>query len=349
LSENPDYIWFLLSRHINGEATPTEIAALQKWLAEDPGHQQQFELLKQLWQAKEQDPQPGIDASRINRILQLAAVEEVLKDKSEWMPAPSRSGKLTNWKVAATLVILALLAWAALYWITQADAAEKMHRIATPKGSRTRTILPDGSLVWLNAGSAISYDESFNQQRELTLEGEAYFDVTGQPGKSFTVHAGSIQVDASSASFNLKFYPEDTIIETTLIRGNARVLANDGNQSAQLQAYQKIILPSAGKPLMQFRNRIQEIDTSLKESERLETSWIFNRLEFRNDDFVTLSRKLERWYNITVRFEDENVKRLVFSGSVETESVQQALRALQSVSSFRYRISGTAISIGSSK
>ena len=350
MPENSDYTWFLLSRHLSGETDPAEIAAFQKWLAEDPNHQQQYELMKQLWQAKSHDPQPAVDASKINRILQLATVEEALQEKNEWIPTPSRIRKIASWKIATTLVALALCAWAALRWVTNADMAQKTHRIVTQKGSRTRSILPDGSVVWLNAASSVSYNESFDQNRDLTLVGEAFFDVADLHGRSFTVRVGNVRVIATGGAFNLVFYPGDTVMEATVIEGRAQVTGNDEKHPVFLQAYQKIILPSSEKRSgSQLQKLVTAIDTSLKENERRETAWIFNRLQFQNDDFSTLAKKLERWYNIHILFEDEKTKKLVFSGSVGTGSVEQALKTLQATSPFQYRVSGAEIRIRSSE
>lgn len=119
MPENPDYIWFLLTRELSGEATKAELGTLQKWLAESPEHQQQYELLKQFWQAKVDPERSVIGASKMSRIFQLAAVEEILQEKSEWLPKRAIR-KIANWKIAAVLIIIAVCTWALLNWIVKA-------------------------------------------------------------------------------------------------------------------------------------------------------------------------------------------------------------------------------------
>ncbi len=366
LPENPDYTWFLLSRNLSGEATAGEKEALQRWLEEHPSHRQQYELLQQLWQAKNNPPEPAVEPSKISRILQLAAVEEALHENTEWpAPPPQKRKWLTSFRFAAILFLLLIGTWAITKWAST-NRSSSENKIVAQKGSRTRAILPDGSTVWLNAGSSISYGAGFNdKKRELTLFGEAYFDVVKQTDRPFIVHAGSIQIKVLGTSFNVKSYPEDAMVETTLIKGLVQITQPGKKSPIYLHPNQKIILPTetgsagetvqpvnvtdptANKAIKEESTGIAYLDSSLKENERLETAWLFNRLEFRDDDFIALARKLERWYNITIHFEDEKVKQLMFNGSIESESVEQAFKALQTAVPFKYSIKGNEIFIGS--
>ena len=86
-----------------------------------------------------------------------------------------------------------------------------------------------------------------------------------------------------------------------------------------------------------------------KESERIETAWVYSRLEFRGDSFEGLAKKLERWYNVTIVFKDEKVKELNFNGSFEKETVEQAFNYLQETILFNYKIRNNEISVSSSQ
>jgi ferric-dicitrate binding protein FerR (iron transport regulator) len=90
---------------------------------------------------------------------------------------------------------------------------------------------------------------------------------------------------------------------------------------------------------------ITPLNTTIKEEERIETAWIYNRLEFRGDSFEELAGKLERWYNVKIIFKDEGVKQLSFNGSFENETVEQALKALKTATPFNFTIEGKEISI----
>lgn len=353
MPENPDYTFFLISRQLTGEATAAERDALQKWLAEDPGNQQQYELLKQFWQAKANLPIRPVESKKINRIFQLAAFEEALQEDPEWTPdAQLKKKGSRTWKIAAGLIALAFISWAIMHWTTNRNTVQG-NLVIAQKGSRTRTILPDGSTVWLNGGSSLSYDRSFNEKaREVTLSGEACFDITKQSGSPFTVNAGMIQLNVLGTAFNVKAYADDNTTEITVMEGLVRLTRTGRKESLFLRADQKIILAANGKGTADAATRNLEeklitIDTALKENERPETAWIYNRLEFRDEDFRSLARKMERWYNITVHFEDEKVKDLVFSGSIENESVEQAFKALKAAVPFSYSVKANAVFIRS--
>jgi ferric-dicitrate binding protein FerR (iron transport regulator) len=235
-------------------------------------------------------------------------------------------------------------------------------------GSRTRTILPDGSTVFLNAGSSIFYDKHFNGTlREVTLLGEAFFDVVKNPDRPFIVHAGGINIRVLGTSFNVRSYPDEKIFETTLIHGLVQISkANDAkHRTFFLHPNQKFMASYFDSSTDEDEDEndateratsldsksfaIKNLDSTLKEADRLETAWVYNRLEFRGDDFEALAKKLERWYNISIHFEDEAVKELQFNGSLEKETMQQAFAALQIAVPFKYTIKGNEIFIRTSQ
>ena len=239
--------------------------------------------------------------------------------------------------------------------------------IVANNGSRSRSLLPDGTIVWLNAGSKLHYENDFNgSTREVRLEGEAFFDVVKQPGRPFIVHTSGIDIRVLGTAFNVKSYPEDKTVETTLYRGLVQVSRKDDSKekSIQLKPNEKLILPKqAAKEEEKLSEEktplakptpasfiITHIDSTKKESERFETAWLYSRLEFRGDSFEELAHKLERWYNVTIVFADEKVKNLNFNGSFEKENVDQAFKALQvAVPLFNYKIENHEISVSSSQ
>jgi transmembrane sensor len=351
---SPERIWYLISRNISGEASENEFEELQRLLEEQPGLKQQYVLLEQFWKAQ---PQPGSadESTRVSRILQLSAVQEALKEEDD-APVKAFSWKSSLLKIAAIVVGILLTIWV----INESSTGISSPRpgvIVSQKGTKTRTILPDGSTVWLNAGSRIEYDPSFNgKQRVVTLYGEAYFDVVKNPDIPFLVHAGKFTIRVLGTVFNVKSYPGEGAMETTLIRGLVQITRDDDkNQSPIfLHPNQKIVLPevntvtdpgnkSIGIPGVE----VAILDSSLKEHEHIETAWVYNRLEFRGDNFEELAKKLERWYNITILFEDEKAKQLTFNGSIENESVEQAFEALRTAVSFKYKIKDNEVFISS--
>lgn len=153
----------------------------------------------------------------------------------------------------------------------------------------------------------------------------------------------------------------DENVETTLYRGLVNVSKSDDNSFQPILLYpnQKLILPRATHSKAETakvaaaseKNSIiiKQIDSTKAEPLRIETAWIYNRLEFRGDDFATLAAKLERWYNVKINFADTQVQKLNFNGSFEKETVEQALKALKTANSFNYKMNNNEILISSSK
>lgn len=365
--EIPENIWFLMSRNLSGEATPQEKTALMEALQQQPALMQQYELLQRLWKPGQAAGTEEV-ATKINHILQRSAQEtSAIEEEQQPVPRISRAArllKLTRWAAAIAGIALAVWSWSAI----NNNKHKEENEVIAQKGSKTRMLLPDGSTVWLNAGSAITYDPGFSgDTREVTLQGEAYFDVIKMPNKPFIVHAGNINIKVLGTAFNVKSYTEEPNVETTLIHGLVQITRTTDKpgqtQPIYLHPNQKIVLPKNITIHATEANMVPQqpvvvtakdagiiiLDSNLKAEERFETAWMYNRLEFRGDRFDELAKKLERWYNITIHFEEEQARTLVFNGSLETETVQEAFRALSIAVPFRFDIKGNEVYIRSLK
>ena len=347
-----------MARKLSGEASESESRELQELLQKRPDLQQQFELLTQLWKPRPDLQQEEENPAMVSRILQLSAMKQSEESVVEEVDvANARPRRLRHFlRYAAAVALLASIGWSVMHF----PGRKKQGEIVSVNGSRTRAILPDGSTVWLNAGSRISYAPDFNETtREVVLDGEAYFDVKKQPDRPFIVHAASIDIRVLGTAFNVKSYPEDNTVETTLIRGLVQINQKNRKEPIYLRPHQKVVLPATAsaaprpaRPVEPVKEgkivaAISNLDTTLREDEYVETAWIFNRLEFRGDRFTELARKLERWYNVTIHFRDEQARELQFNGSLENETVEQALIALQTAVPFNFTIKGNEIFIGS--
>lgn len=366
-------IWYLMSRSLSGEATPEEEALLEEALLQNSALQQQYHVLKASWNAVQKgQEQHDTDAGgkRISRILQLAKVQELLPASGEGhMHYRRRKRRRIVLKVImyAGVTITAAVFTRSLWQPKKAEVKEKpMQLVATQNGSRTKTLLPDGTTVWLNAGSKIYFDNDFaGATREVKLEGEAYFDVTKNPNRPFIVHAGGINIRVLGTVFNVRSYPADKTVETTLIHGLVQVTRNGypKQKPVFIHPNEKLVIDkvlesgegSAAKNITEQKDKpepvikLAQLDSTVKEADRVETAWVYNRLEFRGENFEELAGKLERWYNVSIVFEDEKVKQLTFNGSFERETIEQACMALKAAVPFSFTIHGHEIKIKSLK
>lgn len=372
----PNRIAVLMARFLSSEALPEEEEELKSFFQQHPPIQQHFETLKKLWDKKEsrQQATPSlqyIDKQRIERILSKAAAAENMPLEERLIAVHFKRPVFVRYlKYAAAIIVL--LVTGSIFFITSHKPASHKssrnrsvngeHIITAQSGSRTRTILPDGTTVWLNSGSQIRYKGNLNNAvKEVQLNGEAFFDVVRQSGRPFIVHAGGINIKVLGTAFNVKFYESDKTIETTLLRGSVEVtLQQDKSSHILLKPNEKLViakevLEESGWSKERLLTNGQEpikvvqFNTPMGEDKLLETAWVYNRLEFRGDSFKELAAKLERWYNVHIEFEDEAVQQLRFNGSFEKESVEEALAALQKVAPFTFKINANEISIKSSE
>ncbi|MFW6257766.1 MAG: FecR family protein, partial [Prolixibacteraceae bacterium] len=232
----------------------------------------------------------------------------------------------------------------------------------TAKGSRTSLTLADGTKIWLNSSSKLVYPQQFRgNTREVYLEGEGYFEVAPNKQKPFYVKAGAIDVNVTGTIFNLKNYPEDNIIETTLIEGEVIIEKNEGDRSEELitlEPNQKITfhkssesyqLTESGKEKEKVQDQpIQKIEKAvLVENANIEKaiSWKNNIIIFENEPFYEIVHNLERRFGVNIIFRSESIKQLRFSGTFEEISIEQALEAMQFASPFNYTIEKDTIFI----
>jgi len=357
-------LWFLIARSLAGETSAEEEQTLQHILQQDASTQQQYDLLKRMWHTKD-DSQEIFDEhekENISHILQLAEIERTADAVTEIKPRHRTRKLFYKLSGAAAIIILASVSWV---FVHNSSAPAKKNSstqtLVAEKGSRTRTILPDGSSVWLNADSHVTYSENIPANtREVKLDGEAYFDVVKDAKRPFIVHVADYDIRVLGTVFNVKSYPDDKTIETTLIRGLVQVTKHNAKKQKPIYLHpnEKLIVEkfAANKelplPNIQIANveknyTIKPLDSSIKEPERIETAWVYNRLEFNGDNFEELAGKLERWYNVTIIFDDAAVKNLHLHGSFENETIEQALAALKIATPFNYEIHGKEIHIKS--
>ncbi|MBC7913541.1 MAG: FecR family protein [Pyrinomonadaceae bacterium] len=353
-----------MSRSLSGEISEEEEREFCDLLNSNPNLNQQYSMLKKLWSKRLSAPnileERNTEKALFKKIINKAEIERQNATEVLVEPVATPSIILQLFSKRLVYAYAASIAVVLMFFFNKADQntdKQPEQLITTHNGSRSKVLLPDGTTVWLNGGSKIYYDYEFSGPiREVRLDGEAFFDVVKLKDRPFIVHAGKIDIKVHGTSFNVKCYQDDKNIETTLLHGKIEVTdnTNKNKPSIFLIPNQKLVIP-AKEPQKQAKmapNKIYELvnlDTELQEKERVETAWIYNRIEFRGERFEELSKKLERWYNVNIEFEDAKVKSQMFNGSFEKETVDQAFEALQKVGKFNFKIQGREIFIKSSE
>lgn len=370
-----DRIWLLIGRKMANEASPQELLELENILRSNPELHFSLQTLSGLWQQApaENDTQLEEAYSKLLETMKAkgtdvpGAGEEEVHEQVSIVTYTRQSWLRRNMMaVAAGFCGIAL---AAFLWIAKpftpapkplAAKSKAASEISTRYGSKTNIVLPDGSKVWLNAGSRITYDKDFGEtSRNVQLTGEAYFDVVHNAEKPFLIHTRAMDIKVLGTEFNVKSYPDDQTTETSLIRGSIQVTLNDRKADRIiLKPNEKLVVSNdqtpdtvavvgkrraaaAQKPLISISNLSYfSVDSTI-----LETSWVDNRLVFEDESFQEIAVRMARWYGVTFKFENEELKQLRFTGNFRDESLNDALMAMQITANFGYRISDKNVTI----
>lgn len=349
--------WVLMARVLAGEANTDEVRLLHNVLSEDEALSQQYELMTRLWKEEQNNPEIQFQNSdnEIQHIINLAEdnYKESLVSKPWFKTGSIRKVAIASISIAACF-LLVFLGYKNFSTGSYQQPKVVQQVLKADNGTRSRNILPDGSVVWLNAGSSLVLSDEFKKgNRNVTLTGEAYFEVVKNP-YPFIVHASGINIKVVGTAFNVKSYPADKTVETTLFHGIIKLSRHgDLKNEFTLKPNQKFIISRKELLAKNIEDHPLETTGIIKviesKSENLfdEKAWIYNRLEFRGDDFETLADKLDRWYDVKIRFTDVEVKKLQFNGSFTNETIEDALKALQIANPFSYKINDHEILIGS--
>lgn len=364
-------IYELIARKLSGEATEAELEELHAYLQENGNDQYVYDILSSYWQQHPDLHQTAVNEEEesFQRILHATSSPEIIPVTTT-PDLPRKVIPLRRWLSYAAVIIALAGSALVVYWYntdrpnTSADTVssrQPMSEVVAKSGSRSKLVLPDGSQVWLNAESRLTYQHDFNtDKREVNLEGEAFFDVAHDKQRPFIVHTSNIDIKVLGTAFNVKSYASDETIETTLLRGSIEVVRKNDPSAPKviLRSHEKLVFKKEALPGQDVittsksvsSDRLQEAGISVTmlpknkpDSNMKETSWLYNKLNFDGDSFEELAAKMERWYDVKITIHNDKLKRYRLKGSFENETVRQALEALKIITPFEYEMEGKEI------
>ena len=234
---------------------------------------------------------------------------------------------------AAAILFIPLLA-AALYFYQ--SYSHELLTIATQKGEQTSIVLPDGSAVWLNVDSKLSYPVDYGiKNRSLNLEGEAYFEVEKNRKLPFEVTSADITTIALGTRFIVSAYPESPVIKASLLEGSVKVKLTQGKGL-------KILKP--GQQLNLFKEESRYAINSFNID--YELGWKNDELVFRLAPFDDVITKLEKWYNIDIEYNEASFSSETLTVRFEKyETLENVLKVISKANGFAYSIEDKYVKI----
>ncbi len=345
----------LIVSYLENSISKSDLNKLDEWLESDPMNRVEFDNFQNIWIATE-----TADNVTDNVIAdEWESLKEIIENEPK-QEVNSLKPKQSIWnqlaRIAAVFIAGALVSWGAMEYIEMQNLKDlKITEISAPYGAKSLINLPDGSKVWLNAGSRINYLGNFGEKnREVELEGEAFFEVAKDKSKMFMVKTTDVVVKAYGTSFNVKSYADERTIEATLVEGKIGISRNSlrksGKDEVILKQNQRVIFYKETAKFAKVKGAVNALVAARPKSTKLKyvvskgidpqmfTSWKENRLMINSETLGAVAIKLERKYDINIHFDNEELKKIKFTGTIKKETIEQVLNAIKLASSISYRI-----------
>jgi transmembrane sensor len=204
---------------------------------------------------------------------------------------------------------------------------------STPAGFTYSLTLPDGSRVWLNAKSSLSFPSSFKaeERREVNLTGEAYFKINHDESRPFIVNTSEQTVEDIGTEFSINAYADDPAIKTTLFEGAARVTKTKGQSFILKPGEQSVVTPTS----------IQVVQADLEEA----LAWKNGYFRFNNENIRSIMRKISRWYSVEVEFEGPISDEGLYGTISRHKNISEVLEMLQQTKNVHFEIKERRITV----
>ena len=299
----------ILYKFFEGNASFEEEAAVKQWMEESAENRLAFLKERKLFDA-----------------MLLLGNEEIIKNGKKRFSINLSSLRTELTKIPAVVAITL----GGSYFYYQSSLEKElmaMQTITVPAGQRINITLVDGTNVWLNARTSLSYPVKFGKNnRQVVLDGEAYFDVTKDKSKPFIVQTDNYNVEVLGTQFDVNAYSETGEFETTLMSGSVKVAsASDSTQKITLKPNNKVFLQDG-------KLHVTAVD------DYNPYRWKEGLICFKNETFTSIMKDFEKYYGLTIQVKNKNVFKYVYTGKFrQTDGIDYALRVLQKDIKFTYQ------------
>lgn len=327
----------LLDRFMRGMTSPEEEKELLEWFRCPHSRDEIVEHYRHFWaKASGQELSAETQGRMFHQIkTRMKALEEAGgKAEERTLPRKKNAPRWLSY-AAAVLLCVGLGTGSNLLMRHISRPAPKDYIVSADKGQRASLTLPDGTKVWLNSHSKLSYNTEYGtEERIVNLSGEAYFEVAKDKEHRFVVKTGEMEVEALGTTFNVKAYNEDSDFVATLFEGSIR--AGTMDSSIVLTPNQHVSLDRRNKSLT----------VGLSENASYAKMWRNNELAFESEKLENIAVFLNRMYNVQVVFKSEKIKRYRFSGVIKNNSLDNVIEIISLTAPITYESTGDTIVLG---
>lgn len=327
--ENTTDINILLIRIFSGEANTEEKKVISDWLEQSADNKKLYNDLREIWLAS------GIQSNADEYDLEHA----IFRFRAKINNSQENVIRPMNWHLITryAAVILLAISLPLSYYLGKNNSlqSDSLTTITCAYGDKSSIVLPDNSHVYLNSGSKLTFNSNFKNGRKVELEGEAFFEVTKDRTHPFQVKTTDIEIEVLGTKFNLRAYPDEKAISTTLVEGSVKISSK--YQHENMMHEQKLT----------FNKESGEMDLQKMADTSIDTEWKDGRFVFRNETLAELKPRLERWFDVDIVFGDEKVKNRRFTGVLSRESILEVVKYFDHSNYVECSIHGNKIIINS--
>jgi ferric-dicitrate binding protein FerR (iron transport regulator) len=313
----------LLARILTGEATSEEKEIFYQKLSENKEAEEEFLQVKDLWM------RASMNDTKIDTDSEFESLWAKINAKTK--QTTFSIGRRIIQYAAIGLFILGIGGLSGYYISKNAFEYPESgtQKYTAMKGSVSIVEFPDGTKVWLNSGSELTYREDHKgKQRLAELTGEAYFEVTHRKDFPFMVKANQIVVKDLGTTFNIKAYVGDNYVETSLVEGKADILTSKGESMVSLKPGESAVYYPENKSI-----KLRTVE------ENVLSAWRDGKFVIRDQRLEDIFKELSRWYDVKFRFENEALRDYRYTGNIKkSTTAQHVMKMLKLTENFNYRI-----------
>ena len=336
MEEEKKHIDEFIATYLTEGLDKNALAELKAWIAASPENEDYFIQQREVWfSAVSREA-----ASKYNKDKAFDTFKNRIGSRKQVEKAPRQEFRLSAvWRYAAIIaVILAVGCFS--YWQGGVNVKDTFADISVeaPLGSRTKLYLPDGTLVWLNAGSRMTYSQGFGvDNRKVELEGEGYFEVQRNEKLPFFVKTKDLQLQVLGTKFNFRDYPEDHEVVVSLLEGKVGL-------SNLLKKEKEAFLAPDERAILNKANGLMTVETVTASNA---SQWTDGYLFFDEELLPDIVKELERSYNVNIHIANDSLNKFRFYGNFvrREQSIQEVLDALASTEKIQYKIEERNITI----
>lgn len=318
----------IIAKYLSGEADTDEITTLDSWRGISSENETVFQEYREIW---------TITASDKSDIPDKEIVWKKLASKIQDLKTVKTYNRPFVIRIASIAAAIALIIGFSLSYFKPIGLNRSVDEITvrTSGGQKSEIILPDGTSIWLNSGSMITYNAGYGiENRTVKLDGEAFFDVMYHEKEIFEIITGDVRVHVHGTAFGIKAYKEETSIDISLLRGHVTVHPTSSTRLlADLNPNQKAIITK--------NTLVCHIEDCNAEIENI---WRHGKLKIEGAPMSEVIDKMSRWYGVDISIQG-NIRDEKYWFTIKTESLTEMLSLIDRITPIHYSINGEEVMI----